>query len=140
MSQADVQLGLLTVKRALENNPNIGFVSNLGGTSLLFVEGNNTEAIKNLEASLSISPRDPVAFATYNNLGLAYLEAGEAQKAEQYCQKSVESFPSWDTSLQSLITVLINNEKIEEAGEALKRLLSVDKTASVTKFQKKLSN
>ena len=32
--------------------------------------------------------------------------------------------------------MLINNEKIEEAGEALRRLLSVDKTASVSKFQK----
>ena len=51
-------------------------------------------------------------------------------------QKSVESFPSWDTSLQSLITVLINNEKIDEAGEALKRFLSVDKTAFLSKFQK----
>ena len=32
--------------------------------------------------------------------------------------------------------MLINNEKIDEAGETLKRLLSVDKTASVSKFQK----
>ena len=82
--------------------------------------GDNAQAIKNLETSLSIGPRDP----------------GEAQKAEQYCQKSVESFPSWNTSLQSLITVLINNEKIDEAVEALKRFLSVDKTAFLSKFQK----
>ena len=135
MSSADVQLGLLTAKRALKINPNIGFVYMIGGTCLLYSGDNNIEAIKNLELSLSISPRDPTAFALYANLGLAYLENGDPIKAEEYCNKSIELYPSWDTGLQGIITVLVTNRKLEEAKLFLQRLVSVDKSFSIKRFE-----
>ena len=135
MSEADVQLGLLTAKRALKNNPNIGLVFTIGGTILLYAGGHNSEAIKNLELSLATSPKDPMIYGVHCNLGLAYLENGEPLKAEEHCQKSIEANPSWDMGLYGLITVLVENEKLQDAQLTLKRLLSLDEAASIEKFQ-----
>lgn len=135
MSEADVELGLLTAKRALKNNPNIGLVFTFGGTILLYAGGHNLEAIKNLELSLATSPKDPMIYAVHCNLGLAYLENGEPLKAEEQCQKSIEANPSWDMGLYGLITVLVENEKLQDAQLTLKRLLSLDEAASINKFQ-----
>ena len=135
MSEADVELGLLTAKRALKNNPNIGLVFTFGGTILLYAGDNNSEAIKNLELSLATSPKDPMIYAVHCNLGLAYLENGEPLKAEEHCQKSIEANPSWDMGIYGLITVLVENEKLQDAQLTLKRLLSLDEAASINKFQ-----
>ena len=74
----------------------------------------------------------------YCNLGLAYLESGDPLKAEEYCQKSIEVNPSWDTGLCGLITVLMANAKSQDAQLTLERLLSVDGSASIKKFQESL--
>ena len=93
------------------------------------------EAIKNLELSLATSPKDPMIYAVHCNLGLAYLENGEPLKAEEHCQKSIEANPSWDMGIYGLITVLVENEKLQDAQVTLKRLLSLDEAASINKFQ-----
>ena len=134
MSQLDVQLGLLTAKRALRNNPNIGFVCTMAGASLLMGGGNNEEALKTIEHAITMSPKDPVIFTNYLTASLAHMELGDLDKALQFAELSVEANPSWDTSLQGLITILVESGNTQRAKEFSNRLLAVDEKCTVTKF------
>ena len=134
MSNRDVGFGTLILKRAIENNPNIGFVSMLCGTGLLYSGENNQKAKECLTAAMKFSPKDPMAFGTMANLGAVYLELGDLENAEKFCKKSVEIFPSWAPSIYYLIAVLIQMDKSEEAQKNCELLLKVDPHFSIEKF------
>ena len=84
---------------------------------------------------MKFSPKDPTAFANLANLGAVYGELGDLDKAEEFCKKSVELFPSWDTSLYYLISVLVQKGHFEEANENCELLLKIDPNFSIEKFQ-----
>ena len=130
----DVAFGTLTLKRALANNPNIGFVSMLCGAGLLYSGGNDAEALECFLTTMKFSPKDPLAFANLANLGAAYAELGDLEQAEYFCRKSIELFPSWDTGIYYLISVLVQKDDIEEARKNSELLLKIDQNYSVEKF------
>ena len=135
VANQDVAFGSLTLKRALSNNPNIGFVSMLCGAGLFYAGGNDAVALECFLTTMKFSPKDPTAFANLANLGAVYGELGDLDKAEEFCKKSVELFPSWDTSLYYLISVLVQKGQIEEANENCELLLKIDPNISIEKFQ-----
>ena len=135
VANQDVAFGTLTLKRALSNNPNIGFVSMLCGAGLFYAGGNDAVALECFLTTMKFSPKDPTAFANLANLGAVYGELGDLDKAEEFCKKSVELFPSWDTSLYYLISVLVQKGHIEEANENCELLLKIDPNFSIEKFQ-----
>ena len=135
VANQDVAFGSLTLKRALSNNPNIGFVSMLCGAGLFYAGGNDTVALECFLTTMKFSPKDPTAFANLANLGAVYGELGDLDKAEEFCKKSVELFPSWDTSLYYLISVLVQKGHFEEANENCELLLKIDPNFSIEKFQ-----
>ena len=135
VANQDVAFGTLTLKRALSNNPNIGFVSMLCGAGLFYAGGNDAVALECFLTTMKFSPKDPTAFANLANLGAVYGELGDLDKAEEFCKKSVELFPSWDTSLYYLISVLVQKGHIEEASENCELLLKIDPNFSIEKFQ-----
>ncbi len=134
VANQDVAFGTLTLKRALANNPNIGFVSMLCGAGLLYAGGNDTEALECFLATQKFSPKDPLAFANLANLGAAYAELGDLEKAEKFCRKSIELFPSWDTGIYYLISVLVQKDDIDEAKNNAELLLKLDQKFSIEKF------
>ena len=134
VANQDVAFGTLTLKRALANNPNIGFVSMLCGAGLLYAGGNDTEALECFLATQKFSPKDPLAFANLANLGAAYAELGDLEQAEKFCRKSIELFPSWDTGIYYLISVLVQKGDIDEAKNSAELLLKLDQKFSIEKF------
>ena len=86
-----------------------------------------------IEHAIRVSPKDPAAHIFYLIRGLIYLDLGEIEKAIESCKTSVQLFSTWDTSLWSLIAVLVENGETDEAGKVVQRLLKVDTTTTVAK-------
>jgi tetratricopeptide (TPR) repeat protein len=133
MTAEDYELGVLTGERALQNNPNIGFISMMVAAVFLFGGGDIIKAKECIEHAIRVSPKDPAAHLFYMIRGLIYLDLGEIEKAIESCKTSVQLFSTWDTSLWSLIAVLVENGEVQEAGKVVQRLLKVDTTTTVRK-------
>ena len=144
MSQADVQLGILTVRRGLQKQTSNGLVYVLASAAFVFgnENGNETlraESINAIEKAILLSPKDPMMFALYLVGALAYLETGELDKALDYADRSLDLNPAWDTSLQAIIAIHVESGNIELGKEYCKRLYAVDKDTSVSKVEDHLN-
>ena len=138
MTADDYELGVLTGKRALENNPNIGFVSMVVGTIFLFGGGDLEKAEECVNLAIRLSPKDPGAHLFHMIKGLIALELGNIEEAVTSCKRSIQLFSTWDTGLIGLIAALVENNEVNEAVKVADRLMKVDPETSISRVDKHL--
>ena len=133
MTADDYELGVLTGKRALENNPNIGFISMMVGTIFLFGGGDLEKAEECVNLAIRLSPKDPGAHLFHMIKGLIALELGNIEEAVTSCKRSIQLFSTWDTGLIGLIAALVENNEVNEAVKVADRLMRVDPETSISR-------
>ena len=138
MTADDYELGVLTGKRALENNPNIGFISMMVGSIFLFGGDDLEKAEECVNLAIRLSPKDPGAHLFHMIKGLIALELGNIEEAVTSCKRSIQLFSTWDTGLIGLIAALVENNEVNEAVKVADRLMKVDPETSISRVDKHL--
>ena len=138
MTADDYELGVLTGKRALENNPNIGFISMMVGSIFLFGGDDLEKAEECVNLAIRLSPKDPGAHLFHMLKGLIALELGNIEEAVTSCKRSIQLFSTWDTGLIGLIAALVENNEVNEAVKVADRLMRVDPETSISRVDKHL--
>ena len=138
MTADDYELGVLTGKRALENNPNIGVISMMVGTIFLFGGDDLEKAEECVNLAIRLSPKDPGAHIFHMLKGLIALELGNIEEAVTSCKRSIQLFSTWDTGLIGLIAALVENNEVNEAVKVADRLMKVDPETSISRVDKHL--
>ena len=138
MTADDYELGVLTGKRALENNPNIGFISMMVGSIFLFGGDDLEKAEECVNLAIRLSPKDPGAHLFHMIKGLIALELGNIEEAVTSSKRSIQLFSTWDTGLIGLIAALVENNEINEAVKVADRLMRVDPETSISRVDKHL--
>jgi len=108
-------------QRALALDPEYVEVHNNLGAALL-QEGKVNEAIKEFNQALK-NPLYPTPHFVLNNLGQAYFQLKDYEKAKQNYQKAVQIFPGYSLAYHGLGLTLMATAQWDEAAEALKKAI-----------------
>ena len=134
MIARDYNQGLEAVNRARELNPNIAFVSFLVGAAFN-VSGNPAEGLSCIEDAIRVSPGDPGAFFFYTVAAMSHLMCGHPAEACDFAKQSARMYPGWDTTYRILAPALVQLGRIEEARDAVDKLLELSPTTSVSRLR-----
>jgi len=136
MIARDYDKGLEAVIRALELNPNIAFVSFLGG-ACLSVAGNPSEGLKCIEEAIRVSPGDPGAFFFYTGAALSHLMCDRPAEAFEMATRSARIYTDWDTTYRIMAAALVQLNRLEEARSAVAKLLELAPTMTASGLRKR---
>ncbi len=135
MIARDYQRGLDAINRARELNPNIAFVSFLVGAALNIC-GQPVEGLVCIEQAIRVSPGDPGAFFFYTAAAMSHLLCGRPQEACDLAKKSARMYPEWDTTYRVLAPALVQLDRLEEARDAVTKLLELSPSVTVSRLAK----
>ena len=91
--------------------------AHLGLSSALLEQGRYEEG---LSVALAGIQRDSATYAVHVNAGFAYVQLGQSEEAEKHYRRSLEIRPGYDPALNSLVYLLNDAQRYDEA-EALLR-------------------
>lgn len=118
-------------ERALSINPNS--VTVLIGRAWGFVySGDAGEALELFARAERLSPYDPVAYLIHAGQGCAWFRLGDDRKAASVSRKAAAENPTFQTSWRTLAAALVRLGKLEEAQEAVRRLVAVAPHESIS--------
>jgi len=104
-----------------KNNPKNSFLKNLIGSAFLQIN-NTSEAIKNFNSSIDLSPTN---IAARNNLANAYKVRGEYKLAEKCYKKILEYAPNYILALVGYGSLKITLNETYDAIQLLKKAISI---------------
>jgi tetratricopeptide (TPR) repeat protein len=111
-------------------NPKNSFLKNLIGSAFLQIN-NTSEAIKNFELSINLSPNN---IAPRNNLANAYKIKGEYKLAEKCYQKIIGYAPNYVLALTGYGSLKITLNETDGAIKLLKKSISIKSDNYVAHF------
>ncbi len=82
--------------------------------------------IELMEKAIEMDDRSEMVHQTLNNLGFAYLEKGNCDKAISALKRSVEAKPDYHKALYNLAATLEKCGRLDEAADAYARYLEVN--------------
>ncbi len=91
--------------------------------------GDLDEGIRLMESAVEMDPNSEMAHQTLNNLGLAYLEKGECEKAVSVLKRSIEIKPDYYRAMFNLGMACENCGRPAEAADAYERYLRASPAA-----------
>jgi len=103
-------------------------LSDIGDT--YFENQNFEQAVIVYEKILKLDPND---VDTYNDLGLAYLYTGKAEKAIETIKKGAGMAPTYQRIWLTQGYILLSLKKQEEAKQALEKAVELDTGTSIAK-------
>lgn len=80
-----------------------------------------TAAIREFQIGIRLKPDAPLTASLYNNMGLAYLQVGESQKALVSFQQATRLDPEFGLYYQNLARAYTRTDKLDKAAMQLKR-------------------
>jgi predicted TPR repeat methyltransferase len=86
-------------------------------------QGRNPEAIELIEAALKVNPQ---YIDAWSNLGIAYFQHHDLERAETCCRKAIELSPEFANAWANLGMTLRARDSIEEALHAWSRALELE--------------
>jgi adenylate cyclase len=119
-------------RRALQLHPNSCAVRTNCAWALIY-NGEYDSALEHLDAARRLSPLDPRAYYTNAATVTAHLFAGRAEEAVKWAERTLERWPEHAVSLRYLAAALASLGRVEEAATAVRRLLAVQPTSTVTR-------
>ena len=122
---ADFDTAKEMVDRAVALNPNSFRAWEERGWTYLTV-GQPEEAIRSFERRIRLSPFDPLLFATYAGMSVAFIGLGRFDEAVSAARKAVRLNPLFAFTYRCLASALAHLERDAEAREAVAGLLELD--------------
>ena len=110
--------------RALELNPSSATAHNIGAV-LRMMTGDHERSQRHTEASLRLSPFDPVRFIAQTASAVAKLAMGEPEAALAIARRGLDASPAFAPAIAVLIMCLVRLGRNEEARAAVHRLLEI---------------
>jgi TolB-like protein/tetratricopeptide (TPR) repeat protein len=133
----DVDAGLAFIDQALALNPNLATIWNYSGWVRIF-RGEHQSAIDCFERALRLSPRDPTVFHTRTGIAYANLLTGHYDKASSAARDALRD-QTWLGGLRILAASKALSGQLEEAREAVDRLLLLDPAVRISNLKDRIS-
>lgn len=133
----DFDGGLDAVRRALDLNPGSGFVALFSGFSLNFA-GDPEDALVQVKRAMVLNPLDPGLFLHLTTIGVAHLLSGRPEQAIEFARRSMGLYPDWDSTYWLMIVACCQLDRIDEAQQALARLLALSPDLTISALHRTL--
>ena len=133
----DVDAGLAFIDQALTLNPNLAAAWNYSGWVRIFL-GDHQSAIDRFERALRLSPRDPTVFHMRTGIAYANFLAGNYEKASAAARDALRD-QAWLGGLRVLAASKALAGQLEEAREAVDRLLQLDPAVRISNLKDRIS-
>ena len=133
----DVDAGLAFIDQALALNPNLAAAWSYSGWVRIFL-GEHQSAIDRFERALRLSPRDPSLFHTRTGVAYANFLAGHYDKASSAVRDALRD-QVWGGGLRVLAASKALAGQLEEAREAVDRLLQLDPAVRISNLKDRIS-
>ena len=133
----DVDDGLAYIDQALALNPNLAAAWNFSGWIRIML-GEHQSAIDRFERALRLSPRDPTVFHMRTGIAYANLLAGNYDIASSAARDALRD-RTWLGGLRILAASKALAGHLEEAREAMDRLLQVDPALRISNLKDRIS-
>jgi TolB-like protein len=112
------------VDHAVALNPNSAIAWSYRGMTYQFV-GQPEEAVRSFERGVRLSPLDPMLYATFTGMGLAFISLGRFDKAVAAAAKALRKNPTFTPAYRCLAAALVHLGRDAEARETAARLLEI---------------
>jgi tetratricopeptide (TPR) repeat protein len=126
-----------SLRRALELNPNLAFAEGTLGLALAH-QGKYEEAIHHADRAERLNPRDPDSGTWMMARVIAPLVAEKYDEYLQWVEKYVEAYPDHPPGWRHLTSAYAHLGRMEEAREALRRLLELIPDNTIRREQERL--
>ena len=133
----DVDGGLAYIDQALSLNPNLAAAWNFSGW-IRIILGEHQSAIDRFERALRLSPRDPTVFHMRTGIAYANFLAGNYDIASSAARDALRD-QTWLGGLRVLAASKALAGHLEEAREAMDRLLQVDPALRISNLKDRIS-
>jgi adenylate cyclase len=119
----DIATAIALVDRSLQLNPSYAHGWYQSGTLRLWA-GEYDLAIEHLQTSIRLSPRESRRYA-HLTIGMGHFFARRSEKAAEMFGLSLQENSRWPPALRFMASCLAHLERLEEAGEMIKRLRAI---------------
>jgi adenylate cyclase len=123
-----------TVDRALALNPNSAEAWTTRGWIACY-QNNPRGAIDAFERAMRLSPLDPTGYHNAAGRALAYLIAGEYERAAEWADRSLSEFACYGPAIRTKVTACVQLGRIAEARALLGRMNEQQPGLTVSKFK-----
>ncbi len=130
----DLGRGRLLIDRSLGINVNDAQAWALSGWNHANA-GNGRAAIEHLERAVRLSPVDPMSHIFHAGIGAGYMVLGEFERMVEPALLSVRLGPTYSSNWRFLAVALVNAGCLDEARQAIRRLLELEPGLTVAKVQ-----
>ena len=117
----DLEQAKRAAEQAIELSPSFALGHLNLGMGRLF-SGDALGAIACLRHGLRLSPYDPQNFVWYRLLALAYVFAGEPQKAIEAATKALKIRPDWRPNLETMAVCFASAGRLDEARRCARQM------------------
>jgi tetratricopeptide (TPR) repeat protein len=124
--------GLLTIKRAVEANPNNLMVLSIAGFGHIIGGGSLEDALTFFHRAIRLSPAD--AFVAMTGLGNAQMFLGHYEEALDWAQRALAINPNWNPPYHTLIAANGHLGRLEQAKRVLAALQALEPGFSLEQF------
>jgi adenylate cyclase len=129
-ASGDPAEAMALAEQASAANPNDWLAMRVGGFALLNAS-QPERALVNFERAQRLSPRDSLAYQSWNGIAFALVELGRHEEAEAAGRNAVRTSPDSATALRALAAALALGGKLGEARMMVRRILDVDPNCSL---------
>src|SRR5262245_24167904 len=126
----DYNEAMALASRAITINPNSAFAWRHGGYAFVFA-GRPEEALAYFNRALRLDPRDPRAHDCLIGIALALIQLERDVEAIATACKAIQLYPNYAAAWRMLAASLALNDRLDEAGEALRRVLDLDPSCTL---------
>lgn len=133
-SAGDIQVGMATIKRALDINPNQSRVLLSAGIAHLH-HGSLEEAIYCFERNLRLSPASPSAYVSLTGVAHAQMALGRYAEALATSEQSLALSADYAPTYWMLASAAAHLRRIDDAKRWVGKLLSVEPKASLSQIR-----
>ena len=131
----DYETALAAADRALAICPNSFVVSSRCGWVKLYV-GQVGEAVDCFLRAIRLSPLDPYTFNAPVGMAAARLMEGKPEEAERWARQALQRNAMFAAAHRVLIFALVEQARVEEAREALRKMLVVSSDYTLSHFRR----
>jgi adenylate cyclase len=133
----DLDAGLTALEEALQISPNSGFVLSISGF-LMTLAGDQDKALEQSLAAVRVSPTDPLVYRHYSCAGIACILSGRFEDAIAYCERARRHSGQWPVTFRVLAAAHAQLGHLDEAKEALARMLEISPSTTISLLKKAL--
>ena len=129
--ERDYEEGTSLAERAVTLNPNSAVAWRQGGYALVLC-GRPAQALEYLQRAVRLSPRDPRAEDCWAGIALALIQLDRDKEAVLAARKGAQGNPNSATVWRVFAAALALVGQTDEAQTAIKRLLAIDPSCTLT--------